>query len=102
MTDNREYMFKPAKYVDPGDLIRNKVTDAVEWAATFMEQIDRGYFGKSHIDQELLTTWFASAIETTKDAVAAEAKDKFEEAIHSNDVTEGGSPFTLYRGVTNV
>lgn len=75
MTDNKKYVFTPPEYRDPGDLVKERVTDANEWAEAFMGRISLGHFGRNDIGKELMHSWFASAIETTKDAMNAEAKN---------------------------
>jgi hypothetical protein len=48
------------------DLIENRDTDAKHWAEEFMSVIDG--MTKDEIDEGLMIAWFASAIETAKDA----------------------------------
>jgi hypothetical protein len=48
------------------DLVGDRDTNAKHWAEEFMSVIDG--ISKSEIDEGLMISWFASAIETTKDA----------------------------------
>jgi len=72
MFDNTEYVFPPKRYIDPSDLVKDLDTSAQNWARAFMGTIARGHFTRNDIDEGLMISWFASAIETTKDAVHSE------------------------------
>ncbi len=49
---------------DPSNLLIDNNTDAKAWANSFMATIHR-----DKIDEEILITWFANAIENAKDSV---------------------------------
>ena len=53
--------------MDVKDLVGSRCTDAKQWAEEFMSVIDG--MSKSEIDEGLMIAWFASAIETAKDAM---------------------------------
>ena len=53
---------------DPGELVKTLDTNAQHWAQSFMGMIETGHFSKEDIDEGLMISWFASAIETTKDS----------------------------------
>ena len=49
----------------PDDLIKEQITDASLWAKSFMDTISSKNI---EVDKDLMISWFASAIETTKDS----------------------------------
>ncbi len=53
---------------DPANLLKNLDTDASHWARAFMSRIEHGYFTKEGIDEDLMISWFANAIENAKDS----------------------------------
>jgi methenyltetrahydromethanopterin cyclohydrolase len=58
------------KYIDPLDLVKAGSTNAQLWGKSFMDKIKMGQYSRSDIDEGLMISWFASAIETAKDSVA--------------------------------
>ena len=63
------------KYIDPSDLIKEQCTDAQLWAKSFIDQINRGYFKKTDIDEGLMIAWFANAIVIAEDKEYRKKKD---------------------------
>lgn len=57
------------EFEDPSELIKTQSTDAYRWARSFMSMIEQGHFTKEDIDEGLMISWFANAIETTKDSM---------------------------------
>jgi len=55
------------EYLDPSELVKNGSIDAYRWAKSFMYAIDSGYFDKKDIDEKLMITWFANAIEVARE-----------------------------------
>jgi len=53
---------------DPSELLKTQDTDAQHWAQSFMSRIEQGFFTKEEIDESLMISWFANAIENAKDA----------------------------------
>ena len=56
------------EFEDPSELIKTQSTDAHRWARSFMSMIEQGHFTKEEIDEGLMISWFANAIETAKDS----------------------------------
>lgn len=56
------------EFEDPSELIKDQSTDAYRWARSFISMIEQGHFTREEIDEDLMITWFANAIETTKDS----------------------------------
>lgn len=59
------------KIIDPATLVGNRITDAQQWAKSFIQRIKLGFFSKDDIDESLMIGWFANAIETAKDSVVS-------------------------------
>lgn len=57
------------EFEDPSELIKAQSTDAYRWARSFMSRIEQGYFAKEDIDEGLMISWFANAIEIAKDSM---------------------------------
>ncbi len=57
------------EWLDPSELVGKQSTDAQRWAQSFMGMIDKGHFSKEEIDEGLMISWFANAIEVAKDSV---------------------------------
>ena len=53
---------------EPAELLKTLDTDAKHWAEAFMATIAKGHFTKDEIDESLMISWFANAIENAKDA----------------------------------
>lgn len=60
--------------IDTDRLIRELDADATKWAKAFMGKIGQGQFTKDEIDESLMTSWFATIIETAKEAERKVAK----------------------------
>ena len=57
------------EFEDPLELITSHSTDAYRWARSFISMVEQGHFTKNEIDEDLMITWFANVIETTKDSM---------------------------------
>ena len=62
------------------DLIKELNTDASVWAEAFTDAMFINEWGVEDIDRDLMTSWFATAIETAKDSMRyANSEDSFHE-----------------------
>ena len=70
MTNNiEEPTYDGNEILDPFDLIKAQSTDAKLWAKSFIDAMDENDWQLYDIDEGLMTSWFATVIETTKDRI---------------------------------